>query len=253
MLEGKTAIITGAARGIGKATAELFAENQIKTIYAVDILGDVVENTAKMISSQSDTEVIPIVLDVTDSNGRREFIKRLIRDKIRIDILINDAGVALSALIEMSSEKDIRHCFDVSALGTIGFIQDTIRLMKRNTLINGSRGSIVNISSIAGTKGNRGQIAYSGAKAAVVGITTSASKELAPFQIRVNAVAPGIIETDMLHTLSDEIIAEMITHVGLGRVGNPRDIANALLFFADEEKSGYCTGQVLNVDGGYIM
>jgi 3-oxoacyl-[acyl-carrier protein] reductase len=131
--------------------------------------------------------------------------------------------------------------------------QLAVKLMKRNEIRRDARGAIVNISSIAGTHGNRGQIAYSGSKAAVIGVTKAAAKELSPYLIRVNAIAPGVIETPMLHTLSDQVIRDYTeNNIGMRRVGQARDIANAALFFVSDA-SPYVTGQVLGVDGGFIL
>jgi 3-oxoacyl-[acyl-carrier protein] reductase len=249
----KTALITGAARGIGGATMELFAENGAETIYAVDILGDELIQNAKRVTDKYTTQIVPVILDVTDSEARKDLFMRILNDSGKLDVLVNCAGVAMSKLIEMSSEVEMYRCFEVNALATLGYIQSATRLMKKNKLQqNGGNGSIINISSIAGVFGNRGQIAYSGAKAAVIGITKTAAKELAPFQIRVNAIAPGTIDTAMLHTLSDDIIADMLADVGMARLGQPEEIAEAILFFASD-KSSYVTGQILGVDGGFIM
>jgi 3-oxoacyl-[acyl-carrier protein] reductase len=245
MLKDKVALVTGAARGIGKEITKQFIENGA-TVYAVDVLENELNETAKELGEM----VIPLVFDVIDSIKRKEAFTRVWLEKKRLDILVNNAGVALSALIEMHREEDIDRCFAVDAVAVAKSIKNATRLMKKNK--NG--GSIVNISSIAGTHGNRGQLAYSGAKAAVIGITKAASKELAEFQIRVNAIAPGIIETPMLRSsLTTKIIEDYANqNVGMHRIGTVHDIANAVMFFVDD-KSSYITGQILNVDGGFIL
>jgi 3-oxoacyl-[acyl-carrier protein] reductase len=245
MFANKIAIVTGAARGIGfEITEELF-NNGISTIYAVDIL-DTVNQLKK---TDNNRQIIPVCIDVTDSDKRNELFKRVWKEQKRLDILVNNAGVALSALIEMHREIDIDRCMDVDATAVIKYIQSSVKLMKKT-----GGGSIVNISSIAGTNGNRGQIAYSAAKAAVIGITKSAAKELASCQIRVNAIAPGIIETPMLRSaLTEEVINDYRDNqVGMHRIGTAQDITNAVMFFLSD-KSAYVTGQILGVDGGFIL
>ncbi len=160
----------------------------------------------------------------------------------------------MSALMDMSRKSDIEENFAVNAVAIIEMIKHAVKLMRRNDPKAGNRGKIVNISSIAGTNGNRGQIAYSGSKAAVVGITKSAAKELAPDLITCNAIAPGLIQTPMLEeALTPQIVQDYLDHnVLMGRVGTAQDIANAILFFAGDS-SHYITGQVLGVDGGYIL
>jgi 3-oxoacyl-[acyl-carrier protein] reductase len=253
MLKSKIAFVTGAARGIGKATAELFAQHGA-TIYMNDILEEQLNESAKEIAAKYNTEIIPLPFDVTDMVAQKKAFQRIWSEHKRLDILVNNAGLALSALIEMNSKTDIERNFSVNAVAVIELTQYAVRLMKRNTINNDTRGSIINISSIAGTHGNRGQIAYSGSKAAVIGITKSTAKELSPFLIRVNAVAPGVIETRMLReALTEQVVNDYIAdNVGMHRVGQARDIANAILFFASDA-SVYVTGQVLGVDGGFIL
>ena len=253
MLNGKVAIVTGAARGIGHAVTEIFAQNGA-TVYAIDILGALLQKTTKEIAEKYDAEIIPISFDVTEVCEQKSTFQRIWKEHKRLDILVNNAGLALSALIEMNSKVDIERNFAVNTIAVIEMIQLATKLMKRNEIINNTRGSIINISSIAGTHGNRGQIAYSGSKAAVVGITKSASKELSEFLIRVNAIAPGVIQTPMLEeALSEAVVTDYINNaIGMHRIGTAYDIANAVLFFASDI-SGYVTGQILGVDGGFIL
>jgi 3-oxoacyl-[acyl-carrier protein] reductase len=253
MLKGKIALVTGAARGIGKAVTELFAQNGA-VVYANDIRGELLAETAKEIGERHGAEIVPLAFDVTDTAAQKNAFQRIWQERKRLDILVNNAGLALSALIEMNAKAEMERNFAVNAMAVIEMTQLATKLMKRNGIINNTRGSIINISSIAGTNGNRGQIAYSGSKAAVVGITKSAAKELSAFLIRVNAVAPGLIQTPMLdEALTQKVVDDYVEHsVGMHRVGSARDIANAVLFFACDA-SNYVTAQVLGVDGGYIL
>jgi len=253
VLHGKVALITGAARGIGKAAAELFAQNGA-IVYANDIRGELLGETAAEIAEKYSAEIIPLAFDVTDVKAQKDAFQRIWKERKRLDILVNNAGLALSALIEMNSKAEVERNFAVNAVATIEMTQLAVKLMKRNEVVNNTRGSIINISSIAGVAGNRGQIAYSGSKAAVVGITKSAAKELSEFLIRVNAVAPGLIQTPMLEeALAEKVVFDYVQNsVCMHRVGTAQDIANAIMFFASDT-SNYVTGQVLGVDGGFIM
>jgi 3-oxoacyl-[acyl-carrier protein] reductase len=253
MIQGKIALVTGAARGIGKAVTELFAQNGA-IVYANDIRSELLEKTTNEITRKVHAEIIPLSFDVTDIIAQKEAFQRIWQERKRLDILVNNAGLALSALIEMNSKTDVERNFAVNAIAIIEMTQLATKLMKRNEIINNSRGSIINISSIAGTRGNRGQIAYSGSKAAVVGITKSSAKELSEHLIRVNAIAPGLIQTPMLEdALTEKIVDDYIKDsIGMHRIGMAKDIANAVLFFASDA-SNYVTAQVLGVDGGYIL
>jgi len=253
MLKGKIAFVTGAARGIGKAVTELFVKNGA-IVYANDLRGELLKETVKEIADKFHAEIIPLIFDVTDIKEQKNAFQRIWKERGRLDILVNNAGLALSALIEMNSKVDVERNFAVNAVAIIEMTQLATKLMKRNKIINNSRGSIINISSIAGTNGNRGQIAYSGSKAAVIGITKSSAKELSEYLIRVNAIAPGLIQTPMLEeALTKDIVDNYVNNsVGMHRVGTAQDIAKAVLFFASDD-SNYITAQVLGVDGGYIL
>jgi len=253
VLENRVALVTGAARGIGKAIIELFAQNGA-IVYANDIREALLYKTVDEVINTYDSKIIPLAFDVTDVKAQKDAFQKIWKEQRRLDILVNNAGLALSALIEMNSKEEVERVFSVNTIAVIEMTQLATKLMKRNEIINNSRGSIINISSIAGTKGNRGQIAYSGSKAAVIGITQSSAKELAEYLIRVNAVAPGLIQTPMLEeALSESVVSDYVAKsVGMHRVGTARDIAHAVLFFASDS-SNYITGQVLGVDGGFIL
>jgi 3-oxoacyl-[acyl-carrier protein] reductase len=253
MLKGKIAFITGAARGIGKATAELFAQNGA-VVYANDILGDLLNETVAELADRYGTDIIPLNFDVTDVKAQKDAFQQIWKDRKRLDILVNNAGLALSALIEMNLKADVERVFAVNAVAIVEMTQLATKLMKRNEVVNNTRGSIINISSIAGTVGNRGQIAYSGSKAAVIGITKSAAKELSEHLIRVNAVAPGLIDTPMLvEALKKDLVDDYIKNaVGMHRLGAAKDVAEAVLFLASDA-SAYITAQVIGVDGGIIL
>jgi len=253
MLNNKIALVTGAARGIGKAIAKIFAQNGA-IVYITDLRGDLLDETAKEIANNFSAEIIPLAFDVTDVKAQKNAFQQIWKEQKRLDILVNNAGLVLSALIEMNSKTDMERIFAVNVIAVIEMIQLATKLMKRNEITNNTRGSIINISSIAGTNGSRGQISYSGSKAAVVGITKSSAKELAEYLIRVNAIAPGLIQTPMLEVaLTEKIVDDRVKNsVGMRRLGTTQDIANAVLFFASDA-SNYITAQILGVDGGYIL
>lgn len=253
MLQGKIALVTGAARGIGKAIAEQFALNGA-IVYANDIREELLYKTTTELSQKYHVEITPLPFDIIDTAAKKEAFQRIWKEHRQLDILVNNAGLALSALIEMNLKEDVERLFAVNTVAVIEMTQLATKLMKRNEIKNNTRGTIINISSIAGTYGNRGQIAYSGSKAAVIGITKSAAKELSEFLIRVNAVAPGLIQTPMLEeALSEEVVDDYVKNsVGMHRVGTATDIANAVMFFA-MDASSYITGQVLGVDGGFVL
>jgi 3-oxoacyl-[acyl-carrier protein] reductase len=163
-------------------------------------------------------------------------------------VLVNNAGVPQEGLLGMVPAEDAERAFAVNSLGVLHSMQGAARLMTRGD----GGGAIVNVSSIAGTNGGPGLSAYGGAKAAVLGMTRSAAKELAPRGVRVNAVAPGLIDTHFLADLDPEVRAKRIEGIGFGRMGTPEEVARVICFLASDE-AGYVTGQVLGVDGGMLL
>ena len=166
---------------------------------------------------------------------------------INIDILVNNAGIMNSSLLIMSKLEDISSVIGTNLLGTIFVTKSAVKLMLRNR-----SGSIINLSSILGLNGSAGQSIYSASKSGVIGFTKSMSKELASLNIRVNAIAPGFIETDLTVGLKTEVKEKTIANIGMNRIGNTEDVANLALFLASDE-SKYITGQIINVDGGMLI
>jgi 3-oxoacyl-[acyl-carrier protein] reductase len=165
----------------------------------------------------------------------------------RLDVLVNNAGVLKDALIGMVSDDVLEDTFRINTFGAIHHLQAASRLMQRS-----GGGSIINMTSIIGVVGNEGQIAYGSPKAALIGLTKSAAKELAPRGVRVNAVAPGFIDTDMSRSLPADKYADRVASIKMGRVGTPEDVADVVLFLASD-LSRYVTGQVIGVDGGMVI
>lgn len=246
MLKGKTALITGSTRGIGKAIAELYAKNNATLILHAKDHSKVV-SLAKKLHDTYNIEVITSVFDVTKSNEVKNAFQKLFKEIKKIDILVNNAGVLESSLIGMISKEMIEKTYSSNVYSIYDISQYGVRMMHRN-----KAGSIINITSIMGVMGAEGQSVYSGSKAAIIGITKSMSKELAHNNIRVNAIAPGFIDTDMTKVLTSVKYQERLDSIKMGRIGTAEDVANTALYLASD-LSSYVTGQIIGVDGGMVI
>lgn len=246
LLQDKVVLITGCNRGIGKAILDKFASNGA-IIYASARQEGILNEEAKLLSVKYSTRIIPVYFDVTDSNALKETFMKINKEYKRLDCIINNAGVMEDALIGMVTEAVLQKTFAVNVFAPINMIQYATKIMKRQNC-----GSIVNISSIVGTNGNPGQIVYSASKGAVISLTKTAAKELAVNNIRVNAIAPGMIDTDMFRSIGEIRISERISKIGMSRLGTPEEVADAALFLASD-LSVYITGQIIGVDGAAII
>lgn len=247
MLKEKIAFITGSTRGIGWAIAETFAREGAKVVLNGRSDEALLRTRAEDLERRFGTEVMTLFGDVAREENNSKFFQAIFARFKRLDILVNNAGILDDRLIGMISEESIATTFQVNTFATIRSLQSAARLMMRN-----KSGSIINLSSIIGTNGNVGQIVYGGSKAAVIGVTHSAAKELAPHQIRVNAIAPGYIATDMIRQIPPPKHEERVASIKMKRVGTPEDVANVALFLASD-LSTYVTGQVIGVDGGMLI
>ena len=247
MLTGKVCIITGASRGIGKAIARRFAENGA-IVYATATKEGSVEVWAQDLDSSVSGCVRSLYFDVSDESACREAVKQVKKECGRLDGLVNNAGVEYNELIGMINKDHMEEMFAVNVYGTLYMLQLASRIMSRQE----SGGSIVNITSMTALKGNRGQAVYSATKGAVISLTRSAAKELAPKNIRVNAIAPGLTNTDMMKQADPEKLQARINNICMGRLAEPEDIAGACLYMISD-LSSYVSGQVLAVDGCTIM
>ncbi len=245
-LEGRTAIVTGGARGIGKAIAETLAARDAK-VAVVDLRMDLAEETASEITAASGIEAIALEADVSSRESVNAMIKSAVEKLGKIDILVNNAGITRDGLIMRMKETDWDMVLDINLKGAFNCAQALARPMMKQRY-----GRIINISSVSGVTGQAGQTNYSSSKAGLIGFTKALAKELGSRGITVNAVAPGFIETVLTEELPEEIKDISMKLTPMGRFGTPQDIANAVAFLAAEESS-FITGVTLQVDGGMVM
>jgi 3-oxoacyl-[acyl-carrier protein] reductase len=243
-LAGRAAFVTGASRGIGLAVAERLAAMGADVALGGVRDPDKLAALADDLAARHGVRTLALAGDVADPAAVKGFYQTLFRTWKRLDVLVNNAGVLEDALIGMIGDDLVDRVLGTNTRGAIHNLQGAARLMMR-----ARRGSIINVSSIIGVRGNEGQAVYAASKAAVIGLTLAAAKELAPQGIRVNAVAPGYIEPDMIKGLPPEVHATRVAQIGLGRIGTPDDVADVVAFLASD-LSAYVTGQVIGVDGG---
>ena len=244
LLEGQTAVITGASRGIGKAIAISLAKEGAEVIvnYSSSL-----ENANKVVSEINSFggKAYPLQADISNENSVNDFIKTVLDKNTKIDVLVNNAGITKDGLLMRMKTDDWQKVLDLNLSGVFYCTRAVSRQMLKQR-----KGRIINITSVVGLIGNPGQANYSAAKAGVVGLTQTAAKEFASRGITVNAVAPGFISTDMTKDLNSEAI---LSAIPLGRLGNPEDVAGAVRFLAADPSAAYITGQTIQVDGGMVM
>lgn len=244
MLKQKVAVITGANRGIGLATVEVFANNRATIWACARSQSDEFEKKLQEIANNNSTIIKPLYFDVTDQQAVKEAFRQIGKESKRIDILVNNAGISVECLFNMTSMDMMRKAMDVNFLSQINMAQIVSRYMIKN-----KSGSIVNIASVAGMEAEEGGIAYGSSKASVLFATKTMSLELGKYGIRANCVSPGFIETDMWKKRKDDVRAKVLNETPLHRPGTPKEVAQTILFLASD-MSSFITGQNIVVDGG---
>ncbi len=241
-----TALVTGGTRGIGRTVANALARQGYQVYFtyvsrpelAREVCAEIEETGGRAESFQ---------LDASDWDAAADFFKSEIKDKVRLDVLVNNAGITKDGLLVRMKREQWEQVLNVNLTGSFICLQQAAKIMMKQRY-----GRIINITSVVGQMGNAGQANYAASKAGMIGLTKSAALELAPRGITVNAVAPGFIETDMTTALTDEVRAKYLENIPAGALGSARDIASAITFLASPE-TGYITGQVLGVNGGLYL
>ena len=245
LLEGKNVIITGASRGIGKGIAKVFADNGANVAFTYSASEGPALELEKELSSKG-VKAKAYKSNAASFVESEKLVAQVLEDFDGIDVLINNAGITKDNLLMRMSEEDFDKVIDTNLKSVFNMTKAVQR-----TLLKQRHGSIINMSSVVGVKGNAGQTNYAASKAGMIGFTKSVALELGSRNIRCNAIAPGFIETEMTAKLDEKVVQSWRDAIPLKRGGTPEDIANACLFFASD-LSSYVTGQVLNVGGGML-
>ena len=245
LLEGKTVIITGATRGIGKGIAEVFAQHGANIAFTYRSSDEKAKALEKELSANG-CKAKGYKSDASDFNAAQQLADDVLKEFGSLDVLVNNAGITKDGLLMRMSEEDFDWVMNINMKSVFNMTKAVLRPMLKQR-----KGSIINMSSVVGVKGNAGQANYSASKAAINGFTKSTALELGSRNIRCNSIAPGFIETEMTESLGEEQINEWRNSIPLKRGGTPEDIANATLFLASD-MSAYVTGQVLHVCGGML-
>ena len=245
LLEGKTAIITGASRGIGKGIATIFAEHGANVAFTFSSSVEAAKALEKDLHAHG-TVVKGYQSNAASFDDSQKLVERVLNDFGTIDILINNAGITKDNLLMRMGEDDFDKVIEVNLKSVFNMTKAVQR-----TMLKQRKGSIINMSSVVGIKGNAGQTNYAASKAGIIGFSKSVALELGSRNIRSNVIAPGFIETEMTAKLDKETVSGWRSGIPLKRGGSPEDIANACVFLASD-LSSYITGQTLNVDGGML-
>ena len=245
LIQNKTAVITGCNRGIGKKILEVFSANGATIFACVRNVSEEFKTFTNEMEKKFNNKIIPIQFDLNDEDQVKKAASNILSSNSSIDILVNNAATIYTALFQMTSIKKLKETFETDFFSQTIFTQYILKSM-----IKKKSGSILYISSSSALDGNEGRSAYSSAKAAIIAQAKALSREVGMYNIRVNAIAPGLTDTDMMkENTPKEIVNEVASRTSLRRIANPQEIANAALFLSSD-LSSYITGQVIRVDGG---
>jgi len=244
LLANKNVVLTGCLRGIGKTTMEVFAQNGANIFACAQYSDADFDNTIQKLSADNGIWIKPIYFDLSDIESIKAGMRMIISEKVQIDGLVNIAGMVYNGLFQMTSIEKMKEVFEIDFFSQMLITQYISKIMMKYKC-----GSIVNIASITGIDGNSGQVAYGAAKAALIGSTKTISIELGQYGIRVNALAPGVILTDMTKALPEDKFNNLIKKAEIPRAGEPAEVANVLLYLISD-LSSYVTGQIIRIDGG---
>ena len=245
LLKSKTAVITGCNKGIGKKTLEVFSANGATVFACVRNIDEEFKSFLNELKQKFNNQIIPIQFDLNDEKNIKESANNILTSNKPIDILVNNAATIHTSIFQMTPVKKLKELFEINFFSQTIFTQYILKSMVKN-----KKGSIVYISSSSALDGNEGRSAYSSTKAAIIAQAKVLSRELGVHNIRVNSIAPGLTNTDMMkENHREEIVSEMVSRISLRRIANPEEIANVVLLLSSDLTS-YITGQVIRADGG---
>ena len=244
LLKGKTAVVTGCNRGIGLSILETFSKNGAQVVACVRKISSDFNNKIEKISDETGNKIDVVVFDLENETEIEQGVSQIKKITNSVDILVNNAGVNQMSLFQMTTIKTFKSVFEINFFSIVNITQKILKIMKKNNF-----SKIINISSNAATLSDAGRSAYAPSKAALISFSEVLSKELSNFKINVNAVAPGLVNTDMMKNTPQKVIDEAIKNTPLNKAAEPADIANTVLFLASNN-SNHITGETIFITGG---